>query len=187
MVEMTETANIMRQATSNSLVLIDEIGRGTSTYDGMALAFACASWLANTIKSHTLFSTHYFELTQLPEQFSSIRNVHLQATLTNACIVFLYRVEEGPTNRSYGLEVAKLAGIPGDVLHIANQYLNHVQQPADTRPLVLTPDILPKESPILAELAKVDADNLSPRDALTLIYRLKNMEDAESIPQGCYE
>ena len=187
MVEMTETANIMRQATSNSLVLIDEIGRGTSTYDGMALAFACASWLANSIKSHTLFSTHYFELTQLPEQFPSIRNVHLQASLTNACIVFLYRVEEGPTNRSYGLEVAKLAGIPSDVLHIANQYLNHVQKPADTTHLALTPDILPKESPILAELANIDADNLSPRDALILIYRLKNMEAAESIPQGCYE
>lgn len=190
MVEMTETAHIMRQATSKSLVLIDEIGRGTSTYDGMALAYACASWLANTIKSHTLFSTHYFELTQLPEQFTAIRNVHLQAVPGNARIVFLYRVEEGPTNRSYGLEVAQLAGIPDGILQIANEHLNHVQKPAKNKP-VMRQGTLPQESPILAELTKVNADNLSPRDALLLIYRLKNMETtctpADSIPQGLYE
>ncbi|MDP3706212.1 MAG: DNA mismatch repair protein MutS [Legionellaceae bacterium] len=125
MVEMTETAHILRQATSNSLVLIDEIGRGTSTYDGMALAYACCAYLANTIQAYTLFSTHYFELTTLPDEFSCVRNVHLAATLADNNIVFLYHVEPGPASRSYGLEVAKLAGIPNDVLTLANQHLAH--------------------------------------------------------------
>ncbi|MDP3562018.1 MAG: DNA mismatch repair protein MutS [Legionellaceae bacterium] len=123
MVEMTETAHILRQATSNSLVLIDEIGRGTSTFDGMALASACCAYLAKTIQAYTLFSTHYFELTTLPNELNCIKNVHLTATLTNNQIVFLYHVEPGPTNRSYGLEVAALAGIPNEVLTLANHYL----------------------------------------------------------------
>lgn len=129
MVEMTETAHIMRQATSKSLVLIDEIGRGTSTYDGIALAYASAEWLANTIKAYTLFSTHYFELTELPEHCSNIKNVHLKATFARDEIIFLYRVEEGHTNRSYGLEVAQLAGLPADILKIANAYLLKIQTP----------------------------------------------------------
>lgn len=123
MVEMTETAHILRQATANSLVLIDEIGRGTSTYDGMALAYACCAYLANTIQAYTLFSTHYFELTTLPDEFDCIRNVHLAAALTDNSIVFLYHVKPGPASRSYGLEVAKLAGIPTEVLALANQHL----------------------------------------------------------------
>lgn len=127
MVEMTETAHILRQATSQSLVLIDEIGRGTSTHDGMALAYACCAYLANTVKSYTLFSTHYFELTTLPQEFSCIRNVHLTATLANGGIAFLYHVEPGHASRSYGLEVAALAGIPIDVLNIANQQLARAQ------------------------------------------------------------
>ena len=128
MVEMTETAHILRQATSQSLVLIDEIGRGTSTHDGMSLAYACCAYLANTIKAHTLFSTHYFELTALPQEFSCIRNVHLAAKLTNGSIAFLYHVEPGPASRSYGLEVAALAGIPEEVLNIANQQLATVEK-----------------------------------------------------------
>lgn len=127
MVEMTETAHILRQATSQSLVLIDEIGRGTSTHDGMALAYACCAYLANTVKAYTLFSTHYFELTTLPQEFSCVRNVHLTATLANGSIAFLYHVEPGHASRSYGLEVAALAGIPGDVLTIANQQLARAQ------------------------------------------------------------
>jgi len=123
MVEMTETAHILRQATAQSLVLIDEIGRGTSTYDGMALAYACCAYLANTIKAYTLFSTHYFELTTLPDELNCIRNVHLSATLAEQSIVFLYHVEPGPASRSYGLEVAALAGIPTEVLTLANQHL----------------------------------------------------------------
>ena len=125
MVEMTETAHILRQATNNSLVLIDEIGRGTSTHDGMALAYACCAYLANTIKAYTLFSTHYFELTTLPQEFICIRNVHLSAKLTDGKISFLYHVEPGPASRSYGLEVAALAGIPIEVLKLANEQLTH--------------------------------------------------------------
>jgi DNA mismatch repair protein MutS len=177
MVEMTETAHILRQATNRSLVLIDEIGRGTSTYDGMALAYACASYLANTINAYTLFSTHYFELTQLPQQFPGVRNIHLQATLETGRIVFLYRIEDGHADRSYGLEVAHLAGIPTDVLQLANQYLNRVQNPLIHEP---APRPTPaKKSPILTELSRVDADNLSAREALELIYRLKNMETCD--------
>lgn len=128
MVEMTETAYILRHATANSLVLIDEIGRGTSTFDGMALASACCAYLAQNIQAYTLFSTHYFELTKLPEKIPCIRNAHLSATFTNDQIVFLYRVEPGPTDRSYGLEVAALAGMPKDVLTLANYYLRTLSQ-----------------------------------------------------------
>lgn len=128
MVEMTETAHILRQATNKSLVLIDEIGRGTSTYDGMALAYATCAYLASNIKSYSLFSTHYFELTQLAEKLNNIKNVHLQATLSTGKIVFLYRVEEGRAKRSYGLEVAQLAGIPEEVLSLAKQYLKRHEE-----------------------------------------------------------
>ena len=123
MVEMTETAHILRQATAESLVLIDEIGRGTSTYDGMALAYACCAYLASTIKAYTLFSTHYFELTSLPEVHPCIRNVHLDATLINNSIAFLYHVLPGAASCSYGLEVAALAGIPSTVLKLARDHL----------------------------------------------------------------
>lgn len=133
MVEMTETAHILRQATAESLVLIDEIGRGTSTHDGMALAYACCAWLANSIKAYTLFSTHYFELTSLPEKFSCIRNVHMTATLTESGIAFLYHVEPGHTSRSYGLEVAALAGIPAEVLAVAKQQLAKVHHYVDLK------------------------------------------------------
>lgn len=123
MVEMTETAHILREATSQSLVLIDEIGRGTSTHDGMALAYACCAYLANQTQALTLFSTHYFELTELPKQFQNIRNAHVAATLSAGKIVFLYQVLPGATDRSYGLEVAELAGIPPAVLTMAKQHL----------------------------------------------------------------
>ena len=123
MVEMAETAYILQEATPLSLVLIDEIGRGTSTYDGMALAHACCVYLAQTIRALTLFSTHYFELTQLPVHYPQIRNIHLAASLTADKIVFLYKVEPGATNRSYGLEVAALAGIPAAVLTLAKAHL----------------------------------------------------------------
>lgn len=173
MVEMAETAHILRQATAQSLVLIDEIGRGTSTYDGMALAYACCVYLANKVRAYTLFSTHYFELTSLPEEFSCIRNVHLQATLAHAGIVFLYKVEKGHASRSYGLEVAALAGIPVDVLTIANQHLKQVQQPPADK--LSPPSASTQPSALLREFTKIDADNLSAREALELIYRLKTL------------
>ena len=134
MVEMAETAYILQEATPLSLVLIDEIGRGTSTYDGMALAHACCVYLAETIRALTLFSTHYFELTQLPLLYPQIRNIHLAASLTAGKIVFLYQVEPGATNRSYGLEVAALAGIPDAVLTLAKAHLgsHHAVYPHST-------------------------------------------------------
>lgn len=175
MVEMTETAHILRQATPQSLVLIDEIGRGTSTHDGMALAYACCAYLANHIQCYTLFSTHYFELTRLAEQFSCIRNVHLRASTTQNRIVFLYHVEEGAANQSYGLEVAKLAGIPQDVLTIARSYLEYAEQtPQQTIPIS---EPTPSYSPLHHELAQIDTDNLTAREALQLIYRLKEQLD----------
>ena len=174
MVEMTETAHILRQATAHSLVLIDEIGRGTSTYDGMALAYATCAYLANTIKAYTLFSTHYFELTTLPQEFSCIRNVHLQATLANGGIVFLYKVEEGHASQSYGLEVAALAGIPADVLNIANQ---HLRQTQPSPPVQNTPEpVITPMSAMMRELLTLDADNLTAREALALIYRFKALD-----------
>lgn len=171
MVEMTETAQILRQATSESLVLIDEIGRGTSTHDGMALAYACCFYLAQTIKAFTLFSTHYFELTQMPDELNCIRNVHLRATLTNNTLVFLYHVEPGHANQSYGLEVAALAGIPKTVLTMATEHLHtlqHVPMPAE-----LSAGQSPQGDPLRQMLAGIDVDCLSPREALALVYRLK--------------
>ncbi|KTD10734.1 DNA mismatch repair protein MutS [Legionella gratiana] len=175
MVEMTETAQILRQATHESLVLIDEIGRGTSTYDGMALAYASCTYLATTIKAYTLFSTHYFELTNLPQQWPCIRNVHLQASLDTGRIVFLYRVESGYANRSYGLEVAELAGIPAEVLKIAHAHLKNMQTALPNTQAQSKAQVHPR-SPILQELAKLDPDRLTAREALDLIYRFKNME-----------
>ncbi|WP_419419025.1 DNA mismatch repair protein MutS [Legionella sp. D16C41] len=179
MVEMTETAHILRQATAKSLVLIDEIGRGTSTYDGMALAYATCAYLASTVKAYTLFSTHYFELTQLPEQFSCIRNVHLQAELTQDKIVFLYRLEEGHANRSYGLEVAQLAGIPTEVLELANQYLQNVPSVKELSPKATNHNkkIGKQETTIMQVLAALDIDNLTPRMAFDLICKLKSEAD----------
>lgn len=178
MVEMTETAHILRQATPDSLVLIDEIGRGTSTYDGMALAYATCAYLAKNIRSYTLFSTHYFELTQLPEQFNTIRNRHVQAQLSSDKIVFLYRLEEGAANRSYGLQVAKLAGMPSAVLSLANEYLHSVQknnilnEPA--------PKMIAERTSFLEQkLLNLDVDNLTARDALDLLYQLKKQLLAE--------
>ena len=176
MVEMSETAHILRQATAQSLVLIDEIGRGTSTYDGMALAYACCAYLAGTVKAYTLFSTHYFELTTLPQEFSSVRNIHLQATLANGGIVFLYKVENGHSSRSYGLEVAALAGIPPEVLAIANQHLQQAQHAPSPRPELSHPTSESPPSAVLSMLAGVDADHLSAREALDLIYRLKGLD-----------
>ncbi len=127
MVEMTETANILRHATSKSLVLMDEIGRGTSTFDGLSLAWAIASHLASEIKAFTLFSTHYFEMVQLPELFTAIANVHLDAVEFGDSLVFLYSVQEGAANRSYGIQVAQLAGVPPAVIKMAKLKLAELE------------------------------------------------------------
>ena len=121
MVEMTDTANILHNATAQSLVLMDEIGRGTSTYDGLSLAWACAEQLAGPIRAFTLFATHYFELTQLPEKLPGLANVHLDAVEHGDTIAFMHAVQEGAASRSYGLQVAALAGVPRSVITRARQ------------------------------------------------------------------
>ncbi|HAF87123.1 MAG TPA: DNA mismatch repair protein MutS [Legionellales bacterium] len=180
MVEMTETAAILRQATAQSVVLIDEIGRGTSTYDGMALAYATCLHLVQTIQCYTLFSTHYFELTGLPDTLACLKNYHLKATLSAQGIVFLYRLEQGAATCSYGLAVAKLAGLPEEVLKTAKAHLKTLQ----TTQMVTHPTIdgqfdLVKPCQITKKLANMHLDEISPRQALTLLYELKTL-----IPDG---
>ncbi|MEN8179313.1 MAG: DNA mismatch repair protein MutS [Pseudomonadota bacterium] len=185
MVEMEETANILHNASAQSLVLMDEIGRGTSTFDGLSLAWACAVELATRIHAFTLFATHYFELTTLPEEYSGIANVHLDALEHGDSIVFMHAVREGPANQSYGLQVAALAGVPKPVIKRARQRLgeleNAAQQHAEQRQAQLplfeiagTPD-----SPVLENLREINPDELSPRQALEQLYQLKQQLDNE--------
>ncbi len=183
MVEMTETASILHHATPQSLVLMDEIGRGTSTYDGMSLAWACADHLARKCRSFTLFATHYFELVQLAAQYPQIHNVHLDAVEHGHSIVFLHQVKEGAADRSYGLHVANLAGIPAEVLETARIKLAQLEQQADRQlqqdqdqlqmALHLVPDPEPAPHPVIDELAGLDLNNLTPIQALTLLEELQ--------------
>jgi DNA mismatch repair protein MutS len=184
MVEMTETANILHNATTRSLVLMDEIGRGTSTFDGLSLAWAAATYLVSKLRAFTLFATHYFELTQLPEQFPQAVNVHLDATEYNDHIVFLHTIQEGPANRSYGLQVAKLAGIPQSVIAAAKRKLAELEagnQPgfAAIPSAPRQPDLFVASAPhpVLERLSELDPDNLTARDALELLYDLKGLVD----------
>ncbi len=181
MVEMEETANILHNATSDSLVLMDEIGRGTSTFDGLSLAWSCAVELATRIHAFTLFATHYFELTTLAGEYPGIANIHLDAVEHGDSIVFLHAVREGPANQSYGLQVAALAGIPGVVIDRARRRLgeleNHAQQHSQQQ-IDQLPLFPPQEpEPVLAQLRSIDPDNLTPRQALDLLYRLKSEAD----------
>ena len=185
MVEMTETANILHNASERSLVLMDEVGRGTSTFDGLSLAWACAYYLADRIKSFTLFATHYFELTSLPEQITSAVNVHLDATEYKDSIVFLHSVQEGPANKSYGLQVAKLAGIPINVINLARKELKKLEDPSLTsidsnkegekNSLSSQEDMFIDRSnlELKKKLESISPDELSPKQALDLIYELK--------------
>ena len=187
MVEMAETANILHNATEKSLVLMDEIGRGTSTYDGLSLAQACAIHLARHNRALCLFATHYFELTALADQIPGIKNVHLDAVEHDNSIVFLHSVKPGPASRSYGLQVAALAGIPSPVLQQAAKTLKQLEQQADKvaeKPVQasLFDGLLPTESqapaeppPVTRELQGINPDDLTPRQALDLVYRLHAM------------
>lgn len=179
MVEMSETATILHHATPNSLVLMDEIGRGTSTFDGLSLAWACAEYLANHLQALTLFATHYFELTQLSAHYSYIQNVHLSATEHQGRIIFLYRVEPGPASRSYGLQVAALAGVPAAVIQQAqkrlylleNQGITPTSWPAPPPPQTdlfsLTPNAIEQA------IQQLNPDQLTPRQAHEWLYQLK--------------
>lgn len=182
MVEMTEMANILHQATAQSLVLVDEIGRGTSTYDGLSLAWACAEWLAKKVLSLTLFATHYFELTALPQQLSGIANVHLDAIEHGNSIAFMHNVQEGAASKSYGLAVAALAGVPQSVISLAKQKLNKLeksQKSAVENAQVLNQVELDfrveEKSAVVEMLESLDPDELSPKEALAYLYELKKL------------
>ena len=183
MVEMSETANILHNATACSLVLMDEVGRGTSTYDGLSLARAAAEHLARSSRAFTLFATHYFELTTLAQTLPGVANVHLDAAEYSSAageqLVFLHRVQPGPASRSFGLQVAALAGVPASVVARARAVLAELEQAAvgavSTQaelPLFVAPEVA--TSPALRLLDEIDPDQLTPRQALELLYRLKS-------------
>ena len=218
MVEMTETANILHNATEHSLVLMDEIGRGTSTYDGLSLAWACASYLAQKLNAYTLFATHYFELTELPDSEKSVVNVHLDAVEHDDTIRFMHSVQNGAASKSFGLQVAQLAGVPKPVIKAAQQKLailenahliSETESSADiktdkssnigdetgkqhdrrankkaastahgslqSQSQLLFPD---KPHPVVEALENLSPDELSPRQALDLIYTLKRLSQS---------
>jgi DNA mismatch repair protein MutS len=183
MVEMTETANILHNASDRSLVLMDEVGRGTSTFDGLSLAWACAYYLAEQVNAFTLFATHYFELTALPSKVASTVNVHLDATEHNDSIVFLHSVQDGPASQSYGIQVAKLAGIPTEVINLARQELalleansHEIAHSDDNTGPSQTELFPPPVNPQLQKrLEALKPDDLSAKQALDLIYELKNL------------
>ncbi|MGI9310853.1 MAG: DNA mismatch repair protein MutS [bacterium] len=198
MVEMTEMAHILRNATANSLVLVDEIGRGTSTFDGLALAWACAADLSKRVNACVLFSTHYFELTALAEQLPGVVNVHLDAVEHGDDIVFLYSVKPGPANQSFGLQVARLAGVPDDAIAVARDKLHSLEQqyvgaqnestpspqaslfaPANAPSNAPSNELGERERRAIAELKAVAADQISPRQALEILYELRALLTAE--------
>jgi DNA mismatch repair protein MutS len=201
MVEMTEAAAILNDATPQSLVLMDEIGRGTSTFDGLALAWAIARHLLAHNGCHTLFATHYFELTQLPTEFPHAANVHLSAVEHGHGIVFLHAVNEGPANQSYGLQVAQLAGVPNAVIRAARKHLAHLEQQSAAQPapqldLFSAPVPMAQDadderdagsdaavaSPAMQALVErlrgIDPNDLRPREALDLLYELHELAAA---------
>ena len=194
MVEMTETANILHNATANSLVLMDEIGRGTSTFDGLSLAWSCAEFLAKKVTAFTLFATHYFELTTLPENLDNITNVHLDAVEHGDSIVFMHSVKEGPANQSYGLQVAALAGVPKHVVERAKQKLYelenknvHLHTPdasrTSTSEIEKSTDseqqqyslLFSTPNPAVDALKKLNVDDMTPKQALEYLYELKDL------------
>ena len=183
MVEMTETATILNNATESSLVLMDEIGRGTSTFDGLSLAWAAAHHMGENVRAFTLFATHYFELTALAEELPACSNVHLDATEHKGQLVFLHAVKPGPANQSYGLQVAALAGVPKGVIRRARSYLASLEtqqrseHPQTQLPFTSAPE--PEEDPVGEALADIDPDELSPREALDALYRLKNLGERD--------
>ena len=177
MVEMTETAHILRHATANSLVLLDEIGRGTSTFDGLALAWSVAERLAAHIHALTLFATHYAELTQLPARLNNVVNVHVTAVEHQDRIVFLHHIQDGAASKSYGLQVAALAGVPSSVIHAARSKLLELEQLA-FQPDLFSPTPVVQSlfhHPVLEALIDIEPDQLTPKAALDCLYQLKAM------------
>jgi DNA mismatch repair protein MutS len=191
MVEMTEAANILHNATPQSLVLMDEVGRGTSTFDGMALAFAIARHLVESSRSYALFATHYFELTRLADEYPQVANVHLDAVEHKDRIVFLHAVEEGPASQSYGIQVAQLAGVPAAVVRAARKHLAKLELEAASRNPQgdlfatagssgpQTPPVDAAADAAMSLLRQLDPDGLTPKEALDALYRLKRLADPE--------
>jgi DNA mismatch repair protein MutS len=189
MVEMSETANILHNATAQSLILMDEIGRGTSTFDGLSLAWAVAHQLASTVRAFTLFATHYFELTRLAEQLEGCVNVHLDATEFGDSLVFLHAVMEGPANRSFGLAVAQLAGVPRPVIARARIYLSELEAtraplpapgPQGELALFQPPAARAAGAELSERLSHIKPEELSPRQALDLLFELHQLAKSDS-------
>jgi len=180
MVEMTETATILNTATERSLILLDEMGRGTATFDGLSLAWAALEYLHAKIGARTLFATHYHELTLLADQLPKLKNIHVGVKETPQGIVFLHAIESGPANKSYGIEVARLAGLPNSVLQRARQVLKQHERSErhnvaieTEAPLQMTM-FTPLSQTIVDRLASTDIDTLTPLQALILLEELKN-------------
>lgn len=188
MVEMTETATILHHATAQSLVLMDEIGRGTSTYDGLSLAWACADYLAKELKALTLFATHYFELTALAEQIPGVVNIHLDAVEHDEHLVFMHQVQDGAASKSYGLQVAQLAGVPKAVIALAKHKLQQLEQQQPSYPELTIASTTPVQQsfnldephPVIANLDAMQLDDLTPRQALDALYQLKQQLHSSS-------
>ena len=181
MVEMTETATILNNATEQSLVLMDEIGRGTSTFDGLSLAWAAAHHMGEKVRAFTLFATHYFELTALAQELEHCDNVHLDATEHEGQLVFLHSVRPGPANQSYGLQVASLAGVPNDVIRRARKYLKTLESQQAAQPqspqgqLDLSVEDSRADDPVREAVDALNPDAMTPREALDALYKLKNL------------
>jgi len=201
MVEMTETANILNNASQNSLVLMDEVGRGTSTFDGLSLAWAAVDYLAKELKCYVLFATHYFELTTLADQLENAANVHLTATEYEDDIVFLHKVHEGPASQSYGLQVAQLAGVPREVIGHAKHKLKELEvitgieikaphthtdtkgktkkSTVEEKPSVYPPQqadlfLQAEQNALKHTIEALDLDNMTPLEAMNMLYKLKS-------------
>jgi DNA mismatch repair protein MutS len=188
MVEMTETANILHNATPLSLVLMDEVGRGTSTFDGLSLAWAAAIYIAEKLQAYTLFATHYFELTSLPASYENIVNVHMDAIEHDDGIVFLHALKSGPANQSYGLQVAKLAGVPLSVITQAKNKLTQLEnesltggiqqeqkpQSGQTNQRAQGDLFVLKAAPAIEYLKRLNPDEITAKEALSILYELKN-------------
>ena len=184
MVEMTETAAILHTATPRSLILLDEVGRGTATYDGLAIAWAAIEYLHGRVKAKTLFATHYFELTELAAQLGGVKNYHVSVKEAGGNVVFLRKVEPGAADRSYGIEVAKLAGLPNEVVVRAREVLAEHESAERQTSEHLTPGAVPERpaqltiftplsQPVLEKLREVDLNRLTPLEALNLLAELK--------------
>jgi DNA mismatch repair protein MutS len=189
MTEMVETAAILTQATPQSLVILDEIGRGTATYDGLAIAWACIEALHDVNRCRALFATHYHELAQLETRLASVGNLSLRAKEWNGDLVFLHEAQPGPADRSYGVQVAKLAGVPASVVARAREVLQRLEREAaaparlDDLPLFAQaqPDSLAKpETGLEAALSAMDLDGMSPREAMDALYHLKSIHNAKT-------